>query len=61
MWTLTALSKLSIRIGQVGAMKSQNEHSQILERIKKNLKDFTTHMNIEIQQRACEFLLILDA
>lgn len=59
MWTLTTISKLSIRIGQQNASDPKNSvqsiHSQIIE----NLKKFENHMNIEIQQRACEFQHIL--
>ena len=60
MWALTALSKLSIRIGSPTSGKEQNSHASILERIKKNMKDFNDHMNVEIQQRACEYLQMLD-
>ena len=51
MWGLTALSKLSIRIGQSNPI--------ILDRIKQLIGGFNNHMNVEIQQRACEFLIIL--
>ena len=61
MWALTALSKLSIRIGQSNPVKPENAHSKILERIKANLKNHNDHMNVEIQQRACEFTQILEA
>lgn len=57
MWTLTALSKLSIRIGQ--GSQDANSFDSINNRIKDSLKTFQNHMNVEIQQRACEFLLIL--
>ena len=56
MWALTALSKLSIRIGQQNPVKPENAHSKIMERIKTNLKNHNNHMNVEIQQRACEFM-----
>ena len=61
MWALTALSKLSIRIGQTSPTNPENSHEQINARIKTNLKVFASNSNIEIQQRACEFLAILDA
>mmetsp|Transcript_16317 Transcript_16317/g.27584 ORF Transcript_16317/g.27584 Transcript_16317/m.27584 type:complete len:117 (-) Transcript_16317:869-1219(-) len=61
MWALTALSKLSIRIGSNMPGKSQNSYEAIITRIRKNLRDFSTHMNVEIQQRACEFQQILDS
>ncbi len=48
MWALTALSKLSIRIGQTNPINPDNSQTAITERIKKNLKDFTNHMNVEI-------------
>lgn len=48
MWTLTALSKLSIRIGQTTPNKPENSHAKILERIKANLKAHNNHMNVEI-------------
>ena len=47
-WCLTALSKLSIRIGSTNPVNSDNSQSAILERIKKNLKEFSTDSNIEI-------------
>ena len=59
MWSLTALSKLSIRIGQSQLKlngNSDNLFVNINQRIKKNIKAYTNHINIEIQQRACEFL-----
>jgi len=37
MWTLTALSKLSIRIGQTSPMDMKDSVQQIGEKIKKNL------------------------
>jgi hypothetical protein len=49
MWALTALSKLSIRIGQTNPVKQENAHTKILERIKNNLKGHNDHMNVEIQ------------
>ena len=60
MWSLTALSKLSIRIGSQNLDKIANAHDKILERIRKNLKEFNDHMNVEIQQRACEYIQMLD-
>lgn len=56
MWTLTAISKLSIRIGQTNPMDAQDSVQQIGARIKKLLVSNQNHMNVEIQQRACEFL-----
>ena len=43
-WALTALSKLTIRLKNV-----QSRVQEITDR-------YTDHMNVEIQQRACEFL-----
>jgi AP-1 complex subunit gamma-1 len=43
-WVLTALSKLTIRLKTIGP------------KAKELIKKFTDHMNVEIQQRACEFL-----
>lgn len=60
MWTLTAISKLSIRIGQTNPMDAQDSVQQIGARIKKLLVSNQNHMNVEIQQRACEFLQILE-
>jgi len=60
MWSLTALSKLSIRIGSSTSMNPENASAAIQQRINKCLKDHTNHINVEIQQRACEFLQILD-
>ena len=60
MWSLTALSKLSIRIGSQNPTKEENGHAKINERIRVALGNHDDHMNIEIQQRACEFLQILD-
>ena len=56
MWSLTALSKLSIRIGGMNASNEANNSAKIMERIRKCLIGFQDHINIEIQQRACEFL-----
>lgn len=61
MWSLTALSKLSIRIGSQTPSKEQNGYLKINERIKTALTTHNNHMNIEIQQRACEFLQILES
>jgi hypothetical protein len=60
MWSLTAISKLSIRIGSATPTNPENNSAKIQQRIKKNLKDYTNHVNVEIQQRACEFMHILD-
>ena len=60
MWCLTALSKLSIRLGQSNTAKPGCSYQEIITRIKQMLKDHQAHVNIEIQQRACEFLEILD-
>jgi len=49
MWVLTALSKLSIRIGSTNPTKEENSHAKILARIKIALKNHNNHMNIEIQ------------
>jgi AP-1 complex subunit gamma-1 len=59
MWTLTSISKLSIRIGQANPVDPRNALSEISKQINANLKKFETHMNIEIQQRACEFQHVL--
>lgn len=48
-WTLTAMSKLTIRL------------SDITDRVKEITSSFTDHSNVEIQQRACEYLEILKA
>ena len=48
MWALTALSKLSIRIGSQNPSKEENGHAKIVERIKTNLKAHSNHMNVEI-------------
>ena len=47
-WVLTALSKLTIRL------KTANLQ------VKKLIECYTDHMNIEIQQRACEYLQLFD-
>lgn len=47
-WTLTALSKLTIRLK--GASK----------RVKDIIDTYKDHANIEIQQRACEYLKIFE-
>lgn len=47
-WALTALSKLTIRL------------SSVQPRVKEILKSYSDHANVEIQQRACEYLKILD-
>ena len=60
MWSLTALSKLSIRIGSQTSMNPDNNSQSIQKRIRKSLKNYTNHLNVEIQQRACEFLHILE-
>lgn len=43
-WTLTALSKLTIRL------------KHIQPKVREIIEHYTDHMNVEIQQRACEFL-----
>ena len=48
MWSLTALSKLSIRIGSQNPTKEENGYACIHERIKASLKNHNDHMNIEI-------------
>ena len=48
MWSLTALSKLSIRIGSTSAINPNNSQKEISDRIRKNLASFKDHMNIEI-------------
>jgi len=45
-WTLTALSKLTIRL------------KNCLDRVKEIVSAYTDHANVEIQQRACEYLEI---
>jgi AP-1 complex subunit gamma-1 len=47
-WTLTALSKLTIRL------KGANK------RVRDIIETYKDHANIEIQQRACEYLKIFD-
>ena len=47
-WVLTALSKLTIRLKSISV------------RAKDMIKQFSDHMNVEIQQRACEYLQLLD-
>lgn len=47
-WTLTALSKLTIRL------KGANK------RVKDIIETYNDHANIEIQQRACEYLQIFE-
>jgi AP-1 complex subunit gamma-1 len=48
MWTLTALSKLSIRIGQQNPLNPQDSFLTIQAEIKATLKSFSNHLNIEI-------------
>jgi hypothetical protein len=43
-WALTALSKLTIRL------------KNIQQKVREITEQYTDHMNVEIQQRACEFL-----
>lgn len=59
MWCMTALSKLSIRIGQTSAANPENSQSAIIERIKSLIVKYSQHPNIEIQQRSCEFQVLL--
>lgn len=47
-WALTALSKLTIRL------------TNSLEKVREIVGCYTDHANMEIQQRACEYLEILD-
>lgn len=47
-WVLTALSKLTIRL------------KDITGRVREIIEQYNDHMNVEIQQRACEFLQIFD-
>ena len=47
-WVLTALSKLTIRLKTI-----QKKAKELIER-------FQDHMNVEIQQRACEYLQLFD-
>ena len=46
-WALTALSKLTIRL------------PNSLEKVREIIHAYTDHANVEIQQRACEYLQIL--
>ena len=46
-WALTALSKLTIRL------------TSSLEKVREIVQAYTDHANVEIQQRACEYLEIL--
>ena len=48
-WVLTALSKLTIRLSK--SMQSS---------AKEMIQQFADHMNVEIQQRACEYLQLFD-
>ena len=48
-WVLTALSKLTIRLKTIQA------------KAKELIKSYTDHMNVEIQQRACEYLQLFDS
>lgn len=48
-WALTALSKLTIRM------------RGIQSKVQELITFYTTHMNVEIQQRACEFLQLFDS
>ncbi len=47
-WVLTALAKMTIRLKDINV------------RVKEIIDQYTDHMNVEIQQRACEFLQIFD-
>jgi hypothetical protein len=47
-WVLTALSKLTIRLKTIGP------------KAKEMIQSYTDHMNVEIQQRACEYLQLFD-
>lgn len=47
-WALTALSKLTIRL------------SNSLEKVREIVGAYTDHANVEIQQRACEYVEILN-
>lgn len=47
-WTLTALSKLTIRL------------KGVQQRVKDIIESYKDHANIEIQQRACEYLKIFE-
>lgn len=55
MWSLTALSKLSIRLGQAG----RGDWGEVSTRILNNLKKYQGHPNVEIQQRSVEFIKIV--
>ena len=46
-WALTALSKLTIRM------------PNCIEKVREIVQAYTDHANVEIQQRACEYLQIL--
>ena len=48
-WALTALSKLTIRM------------PGCIEKVREIVQAYTDHANVEIQQRACEYLQILDS
>ena len=47
-WVLTALSKLTIRL------------KTIQDKVRGIINKYTDHMNVEIQQRACEYLQLFD-
>ncbi len=47
-WALTALSKLTIRL------------KTIQPKVKEITEQYTDHMNVEIQQRACEFIQLFE-
>ena len=47
-WVLTALSKLTIRLKTINA------------KAKELIEGYSDHMNVEIQQRACEYLQLFD-
>ena len=46
-WALTALSKLTIRM------------PNCIEKVREIVQAYTDHANVEIQQRACEYMQIL--
>ena len=48
MWALTALSKLSIRIGQTNPTNPSNSSVEIINRIRVLIKSHNNHMNVEI-------------
>jgi hypothetical protein len=48
-WALTAMSKLTIRLNGT------------TERVKEIIESFADHQNVEIQQRACEYINIFKA